>query len=568
MDQAECFIAFEADVSSIAIPITFTFPFYYEPHELSLIAARQLQGFIQQQPWNKAFAIQSREASASGIMFGVLVVKDQQGQLGFLAAFSGKLVGSNHHPPFVPPVYDILNQYGFFRKEEKKIERLTEQIETLENAPELEKKRAIHAKYHAQSEAELEAARAKVKQGKKARKLRRKEAADTLSASEYEQLEASLVEESKDDQFAYKRLAKHWKEVLEQSKADLDVLLGTIQQLKDERKALSAKTQARMFDQYQFLNGNGTSKSLRAIFNKGESRTPPAGAGECAAPKLLQYAYLHDLKPIAMAEFWWGPSPRSEVRKHKQFYPSCRSKCEPILGHMLKGLDVAPNEMLLGLKDEKELDIIFEDEYLLAVNKPAEFLSVPGKEVTDSVYTRVREKYPEADGPLVVHRLDMSTSGIMLVAKNKEVHKLIQHQFEQRTIQKRYSAVLEGVLTEKKGEVNMPLRVDLNDRPRQLVCYDHGKPARTIWELVEVVDGRSLVRFYPVTGRTHQLRVHAAHASGLGIPIVGDDLYGNKDVRLHLHADQLRFVHPVDQKEVTLRVPAPFLFKDERGKEY
>lgn len=554
--QADCFIAFEDDVSSVELPRKFTYPFYYEPHELSLRAAEQLQRFIRQQDWNQDFL--GDEPSTSGIMFGVLVVKDPQGKLGFLVAFSGKLADSNHHKPFVPPVFDILAQDGFFRQEEKKIEQLTAEIEARKNAPELRLKREDYQRHLDQSERELTEARAKIKEGKKARKLRRKEAEGKLGPQEYEQLEASLVKESKDDQFTYKRLAKHWKEVIEGSKSELDALLDAIQRLKEDRKNLSSQTQARMFDQYRFLNGKGSSRSLLSIFDDGEGWIPPAGAGECAAPKLLQYAYLHDLQPIAMAEFWWGRSPRSEVRKHQQFYPSCRGKCEPILGHMLQGLEVEPNEMLEGLKNDKELDIIYEDEYLLAVNKPAEFLSVPGKEIQDSVYTRVRERYPEADAPLVVHRLDMSTSGIMLVAKSKDVHKLIQQQFEQRTVKKRYVALLEGELTEKGGEINLPLRVDFHDRPRQLVCYDHGKPARTIWELVEVADGRSLVRFYPVTGRTHQLRVHAAHTSGLGIPIVGDDLYGNKDSRLHLHAEQLRFFHPILEKEMTLRAAVPF----------
>lgn len=554
MSHADCFIAFERDVSSIELPSKFTYPFYYEPHELSLLAAEQLQRLIEQQEWNQGF----QEASSLGIMFGVLVVKDQQDRLGFLAAFSGKLADSNHHKPFVPPVYDILAQDGFFRQEEKKIEELTAEIEALENASELHLKKESHEQELEQSESELKAARVKIKQGKKARKERRKEAKERLTATALEQLEATLVMESQDDQFTYKRLAKQWKERVSKSKAELDVLVKRIQGIKDDRKSLSAETQARMFDEYKFLNGKGESRSLLSIFDEATSRIPPSGAGECAAPKLLQYAYLNHLEPVAMAEFWWGNSPRSEVRKHKQFYPSCSGKCEPILGHMLQGLEVEPNEMLEGLNQQKELDIIFIDEYLLAVNKPAEFLSVPGKEIEDSVYNRVKEKYPEADGPLVVHRLDMSTSGIMLMAKSKEIHKLIQHQFEQRTVKKRYVALLEGELKEQRGEINLPLRVDLDDRPRQLVCYDHGKPSRTIWELVEIVDGRSLVRFYPVTGRTHQLRVHAAHALGLNTPIVGDDLYGNKDSRLHLHADQLRFTHPIHEKEVTLKVPAPF----------
>mgnify|MGYP001560809711 CR=1 FL=1 len=558
MQEVDCFIAFESDVSRVELPSKFTFPFYYEPHELSLKATEELQRHIVKQEWNRDFGIGEDEGNAVGIMFGVLVVKNHEGHLGYLAAFSGKLAGSNHHDRFVPPVYDILTHDGFFRQEEKHIERLTAEIELLEEAPELWKRRDEFESQSKQSESELTEARNKIKVGKRDRKNQRETAKAELAPEAYGQLEAALVKESLDDQFDFKRLAKKWRSDLSKSKEDLDALLNAIRDLKKERKYSSASTQANMFNHYQFLNQSGESKSLLSIFDHTESKIPPAGAGECAAPKLLQYAYLNKLKPIAMAEFWWGKSPSSEIRKHKQFYPSCRGKCEPILGHMLEGLDVEPNEMLSNLKDEKELDIIFEDEHLVAVNKPAEFLSVPGKEIEDSVYTRVKEKYPDADGPLVVHRLDMSTSGVMLLAKSKDVHKAIQHQFEQRTIKKRYVALLRGELTEKRGEINLPLRVDFHDRPRQLVCHEHGKPARTVWELVETIDGQSLVRFYPITGRTHQLRVHAAHADGLNTPILGDDLYGTKADRLHLHAEQLRFIHPATQEEVTLKVPAPF----------
>jgi len=259
-----------------------------------------------------------------------------------------------------------------------------------------------------------------------------------------------------------------------------------------------------------------------------------------------------------MAEFWWGASPKSDVRKHGQFYPACRGKCEPILGHMLKGLEVDPNPMLDNPAEGKELEILFEDEFMMAVNKPAEFLSVPGKIIKDSVYSRIRVRNPEATGPLIVHRLDMSTSGILLVAKSKEVHKQLQHQFENRTIKKRYVALLDGTLTVNSGEIDLPLRVDLDDRPRQLVCYEHGKPSKTYWELIETKNGQSKVYFYPLTGRTHQLRVHAAHQLGLNTPIVGDDLYGTIKDRLHLHAERIEFVHPQTKENMVIAAKVEF----------
>jgi len=246
---------------------------------------------------------------------------------------------------------------------------------------------------------------------------------------------------------------------------------------------------------------------------------PPAGSGECAAPKLFQYAYEHDFKPIAMAEFWWGASPKSEVRKHKQFYPSCRSKCEPILGHMMQGLDVEDNPIQTVATYKAALEIVYEDDYLLLVNKPPEFLSVPGKHIQESVLTRMKRYLPKAKGPLLVHRLDMSTSGLLLVAKNEKTHKNLQKQFIARTIKKRYVALLDGEILTKTGVIDLPLRVDLDNRPQQLVCYTHGKPAKTNYEVVDIVAGKTRIHFYPVSGRTHQLRVHAAHVDGLNMPI-------------------------------------------------
>ena len=557
--KPSCFIPFRQKVDHITLPERFTFPFYYEPNELSVIAAKQLQEYIASQNWDHNFGLDpSKQGMVIGKMFGVLVVRSSEGKLGYLAGFSGKLAGENHHPLFVPPVFDMLPEDSFFRLEEKELNRLNEEIERLENSEALH--RATHDLEEAtsQSEKELAEHRRLIKEGKKVRKERREKAKTSLNAENYKLLEAELVKLSLDDQFQYKRLVKHWRTELAQVQGRFDELMLQIKSLKEERKMRSAGLQRRLFDEYKFLNAERKWKSLWSIFAATDQQTPPAGAGECAAPKLLQYAYQHGLAPLAMAEFWWGASPKSEVRKHRQFYPACRGKCEPILGHMLQGLQVDPNPMLMNPADGKALEIIYEDEYLLAVNKPAEFLSVPGKTIADSVYSRIKALYPESTGPLIVHRLDMSTSGILLLAKTKEMHKSLQSQFLKRTVKKRYVALLEGELEMRSGEIELPLRVDLDNRPHQLVCYEHGKAAKTLWETIKVEEGRTRVYFYPVTGRTHQLRVHAAHHKGLNTPIVGDDLYGNAGERLHLHAEHIEFVHPVSKKIICIQAPAPF----------
>jgi tRNA pseudouridine32 synthase/23S rRNA pseudouridine746 synthase len=259
-----------------------------------------------------------------------------------------------------------------------------------------------------------------------------------------------------------------------------------------------------------------------------------------------------------MAEFWWGISPNSEVRKHKSFYPSCQSRCKPILNHMLKGIQMDENLLLKNLSENQELKIIFEDDDLVIVNKPPEFLSVPGKEITDSVYTRIKQKYPEATGPLIVHRLDMSTSGIIILTKTKEANKIVQNQFIKRTVKKRYVALLNGKLSKKQGVIKLPLRLDLDDRPRQLVDFKNGKKAETNWHVISQNDTHTRVHFYPITGRTHQLRVHAAHKEGLNTPIKGDDLYGKKQDRLYLHAEFIEFTHPTSRNKISFTVPADF----------
>jgi tRNA pseudouridine32 synthase/23S rRNA pseudouridine746 synthase len=556
-DQSQCFIPLPDTANKIALPERFTFPFYYLPHPLSELAAKDLQQRIKQLQINHNFGLQEgQEGMVIGKMFGVLVVKTQDGTLGYLSSFSGKLANENHHAGFVPPVFDMLKKDGFFRKEEMHLNAINAEIDQLESSSALAEAETQWEAMEAESEKALVAHRQLIKTGKAHRKAIRQEAAKTKSEQELAELEQELVKQSLDHQYQFKRLTKHWREQLAESA--YNQITDQISKLKAERKQRSAALQKQLFDQYLFLNARGEHQSLLDIFSPENGLAPPAGAGECAAPKLLHYAFIHGLKPVAMAEFWWGASPKSEVRKHAQFYPACRGKCEPILGHMLQGLDVDPNPLLDDPGIGKTLEIVFEDEHLLAVNKPAEFLSVPGKTILDSVQARVKAWYPDASGPLIVHRLDMSTSGLLLIAKSKDVHKRLQQQFLRRTVKKRNVALLDGELDQTSGEIELPLRVDFHDRPRQLVCYEYGKSAKTLWQIIKAKDGKTLVHFFPITGRTHQLRVHAAHHLGLNTPIVGDDLYGSISDRLHLHAEQIEFVHPVTREAMILRVEAPF----------
>ncbi|MBN8567285.1 MAG: RNA pseudouridine synthase [Flavobacteriales bacterium] len=548
MTQPSHFIPFQHDVSAIALPEKFTFPFYYEPHELSKIAASELQDYLNTQTdWEHNFGLkEGQQGLVIGKMFGVLVVQKPTGEVGYLAAFSGKLADSNEHRHFVPPVFDMLKQDGFFKQEEKILNAYNRDIEALENDAEFLACQQALATTLLQAEHDKAEKKEQSRENKIRRDALRVKAEQELAFDDYKALQKNLSKESQQESIQLKQMNHYWKTEIEKAQQKVAVFEARLQQLKDKRKAKSAALQQKLFQQYSFLNQNGETKSLGAIFED----NPPASAGECAAPKLLQYAYLHHLQPIALAEFWWGQSPKSEIRKHGHFYPACTGKCKPILAHMLVGLNVDDNPLLQNPAEDKELTFLYDDAYLSVVHKPAEFLSVPGKAIQDSVYWRYKEKFPDATGPLIVHRLDMSTSGILLLAKSTEIYLQLQAQFMKRTVQKRYVALLNGMIEHDRGEINLPLRVDLDNRPNQLVCYQHGKPAKTQWEVVERREHTTLVHFYPITGRTHQLRVHAAHPEGLNAPIVGDDLYGTKADRLYLHAERLRFWHPVLGKEM------------------
>lgn len=538
---------FTTSITDIPLPERFTYPFCYTPHPLCILAAKEVQSYLTRQTaW--------KDELRQGKMFGVLIVQTEHGETGYLAAFSGILAGKNLHPFFVPPVYDLLQPQGFFKIEEENISSINRNIRQLENDKAYAALSAELARTIQSAENILATAKAQLKEAKTAREQRRKE--KELNAQE----EAELIRESQFQKAEYKRLERSWKARITTLQTQTEDWERRISALKSERKTRSAALQQKLFEQFGMLNYRGEVKNLCEIFGQTVHKTPPAGAGECAAPKLLQQAYLHGWKPIAMAEFWWGDSPKTEIRHHGHYYPACKGKCEPILQHMLQGLQVEKNPMLKRMQvPSKNLEIVYEDSWLSVINKPAGMLSVPGKEDAVSVYSPMRGQYPEADGPLTVHRLDMATSGLMLIAKTKRVHQNLQAQFKNRLVRKRYVALLEGVVPKDKGTVDLPLCLNPLDRPRQMVHTEHGKPAITDYQVLERLDGkRTRIAFYPRTGRTHQLRIHAAHPLGLHCPIIGDELYGKKADRLYLHAEYLEFTHPITGETVRITKEAEF----------
>lgn len=538
---------FTTSITDIPLPERFTYPFCYTPHPLCILAAKEVQSYLTRQTaW--------KDELRQGKMFGVLIVQTEHGETGYLAAFSGILAGKNLHPFFVPPVYNLLQPQGFFKIEEENISSINRNIRQLENDKAYAALSAELARTIQSAENILATAKAQLKEAKTAREQRRKE--KELNAQE----EAELIRESQFQKAEYKRLERSWKARITTLQTQTEDWERRISALKSERKTRSAALQQKLFEQFGMLNYRGEVKNLYEIFGQTVHKTPPAGAGECAAPKLLQQAYLHGWKPIAMAEFWWGDSPKTEIRHHGHYYPACKGKCEPILQHMLQGLQVEENPMLKRMQvPSQNLEIVYEDPWLSVINKPAGMLSVPGKEDAVSVYSLMREQYPEADGPLTVHRLDMATSGLMLIAKTKRVHQNLQAQFKNRLVRKRYVALLEGIVPKDKGTVDLPLCLNPLDRPRQMVHTEHGKPAITDYQVLERLDGkRTRIAFYPRTGRTHQLRIHAAHPLGLHCPIIGDELYGEKADRLYLHAEYLEFTHPITGETVRITKEAEF----------
>ena len=597
---------------SIPSPRQFTYPFCYEVDPLAEAASLELQRYI-------ADADLMSTEKGCGKMFGVLVVEyeDESGALqrGFLAAYSGLLGGRNDWPYFVPPVFDAQQPDGHFKRTEREISAINREIAAIEHDPEYLQSVEQHEQTKKRLQAEVDAFKAEVDAAKVRRDARRK-SGEPLSEEE----QAEMIRES---QFMKAELRRRRK-AMEQANSTLHIPHSTfLKSLQRKRKQMSDELQRWLFAAYRMLNAKGEERDLIDIFREYTHAMPPAGAGDCCAPKLLQYAYLHHLRPVCMAEFWWGESPASEIRHHLHYYPACRSKCLPILTHMLKGLDVAPNP-LAQKRHTAEPRVLYADEYIMVVDKPAGMLSVPGKaesvrsEFSDSANISVEEYFAnlqlptnsqlpteqftigEADNSKLkiqnskflkaAHRLDMDTSGLLVLARTEQAYVELQRQFASRETVKRYEAVLSGVPTQNSKlktqnsstqpsgcleAISLPLIADINDRPRQRVDMEHGKPALTLYNIVEVravdantavayttkkVDkGRTLVHLYPKTGRTHQLRVHCAHPLGLACPILGDPLYGiERADRMYLHAAELTFRHPVTGETMHFLSPSGF----------
>ena len=501
-------------------------PFFYEPDALCLMAAEQVKGLVaQHETW--------REEVAQGKMFGVLVVErpTRHGtELGYLAAFSGQLGGKAAWEGFVPPVFDYLQPNGYFKIHEREISEINVQLSEMERNPLLNELKTRIANEQETAETELNAYRTMMAEAKKERENKRRRGA---TAEE----QAAMVAESQFQKAELRRLKQRIKTQIECLQAELNVQEKAMTDVKTKRKRLSDTLQRWLFQQFEMLNARGERRNLLDIFAPTPQRTPPAGTGECCAPKLLQHAFVMGYRPLSMAEFWLGRSPRTEIRREGAFYPACLGKCGPTLGFMLQGLAVqsVPQKPV----DRDALRVVYEDDALVVVSKPHGMLSVPGRDGGTSVAQLMRQRYPDADSPLIVHRLDQDTSGLMLIAKTKEMHRTLQLAFENHVVKKRYVAVLDGLLPPEKqrGEISLPLNSNYLDRPRQMVDWLNGKPAVTRYEVIGHEEGRTIVALYPLTGRTHQLRVHCAHPDGLNLPILGDPLYGRKADRMYLHAE-------------------------------
>lgn len=562
-------------------------PLDYEPHPLCIQACREVQEMLaRREDW--------QEEIARGKMFGVLIVENVKTDTdvpkwGYLAAYSGQIGGRSDWEDFVPAVFDYLQPDGYFKTHEAEISRINQSISHLEKDERMKEARTLIRQLQEERKRTIAAYQEKMKEAKAKRDSRRE--AGNLSEAE----EAQMIKESQFMKAELRRLKKSLSEKTAQE-TEFEDYQENILRLKQLRKQLSDALQQWLFSQFRMLNQEGESKDLLEIFRDealkeypqaviATSRiaalkmVPPAGSGECCEPKLLQYAYQHGYKPLQMAMFWWGESPKEEIRHHLQFYPACNGKCKPILHWMLPpSVFESPASAENGIGGQKgpfpkqvemlyeQVETLYEDCELTVIHKPAGLLSVPGKDAAQpSVYALMRRKYPEATGPLIVHRLDMATSGLMIIAKTEFAYHRLQKEFLNHRVQKKYIAIISekeisGKDIPEKGIISLPLMPDYLDRPRQIVDHEQGKEAITEYEVLEPVDDSHLrIALYPKTGRTHQLRVHCAHQEGLNAPILGDPLYGNeKAARLHLHAEEITFEHPLTGKKITIKRKADF----------
>ncbi|HEX8702864.1 MAG TPA: pseudouridine synthase [Myxococcaceae bacterium] len=552
---------FEPPPAAEDAPEAFPSPFdELGPQALARRAAEALQARFRAGFIAPGLSTALLEGPEGGKMFGVLVVREPGGRIGYLCAFSGMLGGQWEVPGFVPPLFDREARTRVEPPGEATVKELIRRSEQFQHSEELLQARAEHAALEARHSEQLAELRSRHEAHRKRRHAQRDAlVASALTGDERHAALHALDQQSRGDKAERRRLElAHHEErrALDSRRLRLERRLRALERL---RRIFCRGLMRRIHDAYLVPNARGERRPLRELFTAGE---PPSGAADCAGPKLLAHAYAHRLQPLALAEFWWGAPPASGGRVAGAFYPACKDKCGPLLPFMLEGLRVSPPRVFSPVRVAAggELSIVFEDAWLVVIDKPSGLLSVPSRDtsVTDSVLARLRARYPHATGPLLVHRLDLDTSGLLVATLDAGTYAALQRQFLRREVHKRYIAWVQGSLRAERGTIDLPMRVDLHDRPRQIHDPIHGKPAVTEWQLLERRGPRCRVALFPLTGRTHQLRVHAAHPLGLGAPIVGDRLYGHEDARLLLHAESLAFTHPHTGQRVCFERPAPF----------
>lgn len=583
------------NIGNEEVPESFNNPFRYIPHPLCRRAAEEVVAYIRQMP-------EAEEEVKQGKMLGVMIVKDKDG-IGFLAAYSGQieaLENTEEREWFVPAVFDYLQPDGYFKTHEREISDINARIKQAEEDKQYsslcDDLKAMQERHYT----EIAEYKRLCDDAKEKRAAKRAQGA--MTAEERDAM-------TRESQFMKAELKRKKKKAAEEEQSLIDRLLPQktlIEKLKAERHQKSDALQEWLFRNFVMLNAKGERSDLIDIFSRYGSKAtnmrPPSGSGECCAPKLLQYAFLHHLKPLQIAEFWYGASPKKEIRHQGEYYPACSGKCKPILTFMMQGMktefafsteddtceNIWDDSVCIQAQGEENgtIEILYDDPHLSVICKPAGMLAEPGKIKSVSAKEIYQRIFPSATGPVIVHRLDMDTSGVMIMTKDLPTYWAIQKQFERRTIHKRYIALVEGQLSSNTGNakntkkasaakglsillkfmpdasarnrISLPLRPDILDRPRQIVDFDNGKEAITEYEILEHRGDKTLIALYPLTGRTHQLRVHCAHPLGLNSPIVGDPLYGHStDSRMMLHAASITFVHPYTNKEINVETTAP-----------
>ncbi|MGR5388450.1 pseudouridine synthase [Vibrio crassostreae] len=539
----------------LALPTRFTFPYYYTPHPVCEFAMLQLQQSLVDCGVNE---------TSQGNLYAVLLVQNPTTQgLGYLSAFSGlqldpALVSQLNNIHFVPPAFDSKQFQSQNSANLARQLQLSDDIEKLQQSHNLDTLLAELEGLKIESAKAIEAFQLAMAANKAQRNELREQANQEKALGNLESaanLLKQLGNQSSQEKRDLKALRIEWKQKIAERQSQIDLIESELKNRKQDHQAVSQQLETQRLSHYRFINQAKQSKNLLELL---DGKDALEGSGDCCLPKLLNFAFEHGFKPLALSEFWWGLPPTDIIRQHANLYPVCQSKSFEILEHQLSGIELEDNPLIVNPAVGKSFDIVYEDEDIVVVNKPEEFLSVPGKFIEDSVYTRIKARYPDATGPLIIHRLDMSTSGLLILALTAESNKHIQKQFIDRTVEKRYTALLDGEITGESGDISLPLRGDITDRPRQLVCHEHGRNAETHWQAVSTNNGKTKVHLYPKTGRTHQLRVHCAHPLGLGVPIRGDDLYGYKRERLHLHAGYLKLIHPTTGEWMEFEVPSEF----------